>query len=63
MQLEYGVGLEADFKRGVITQYVAAQNVENWASVLAVRVTLTIEAASGLQKNFSTLIGLRNRLP
>ncbi|HKM28004.1 MAG TPA: PilW family protein [Thiopseudomonas sp.] len=63
MQFEYGVGLDADFKRGVITKYVTAKDVENWEAVLAVRVTLTIEAASGLQKDFSTLIGLRNRLP
>lgn len=63
MQLEYGVGRGANLERGIITEYVAADSVNNWEEVLAVKVTLTLEAESGLQKNFSTLIGLRNRLP
>lgn len=58
MQFEYGV-----HKSGV-TQYRTADNVaaNDWVNVTAVRVTLTLEASSGLQKQFSTLIALRNRL-
>lgn len=65
IQLEYGVAKGTDLLNGVVTEYVTAEKVSanDWEKVLAIRVTLTLEAASGLQKEFSTLIGLRNRLP
>lgn len=65
MQLEYGVATGVDLNNGVVTEYVTADELgtNSWERVLAIRVTLSLEAASGLQKEFSTLIGLRNRLP
>ncbi|HKM36564.1 MAG TPA: PilW family protein [Thiopseudomonas sp.] len=64
IQLEYGVAaksFDATDDAPVISKYVTADEVNNWQAVLAVRVTLTVVAKSGLQKDFSTLVVLRNR--
>lgn len=58
MKLEYGVHI------GGVTQYRAADSVAatDWVNVTAIRITLSLVASSGLQKEFSTLVALRNRL-
>lgn len=61
MKLEYGLikGASANVS---ISEYVSADQVKDWEAVKSVRVTLTVRAASGLEKDFSTLVILRNRL-
>lgn len=64
IKLEYGISNnQADLGKVAIKEYVAADEVTNWESVLAVRLILNVKSSSGLEKEFSTLVGLRNRLP
>lgn len=64
IKLEYGVSNnQADLSKVAIKEYVEADAVTNWESVLAVRLILNVKSSSGLEKEFSTLVGLRNRLP
>ena len=56
--IEYGMATA-----GVVNNYVAASAVTSWADVAAVKLALEVEAGSGLKREFSTIIGLRNRLP
>ena len=58
MRIEYGV------QKSGVTHYASADDVADadWENVTAIRVTLDIESASGLEKQFSTLNALRNRL-
>lgn len=64
INLEYGISNnQADLSKVAIKEYVAADEVTNWESVLAVRLVLNVKSSSGLEKEFSTLVGLRNRLP
>lgn len=63
IKLEYGIGQDLDLNKAVVTHYVPAASVSSWASVFAIKITLTLKASSGVQKDFSTLVGLRNQLP
>lgn len=58
LNLEYGISTDR-----VVDEYVSASAVTSWGEVAAIRLTLGIEASSGLTQEFSTTIGLRNRLP
>lgn len=63
LQIEYGVGRGVDLNRGVVTEYMQPESITNWNSVFSVKITLTAKAQSGMEKPFSTTIGLRNQLP
>ena len=58
LNIRYGVG-----SNKIVNEYVDASSVTNWGNVYAVRLTLVTESASGLQREFTTTVGLRNRLP
>ena len=45
------------------TIYKNTNEITNWADVVAVEVTLTVQAEPALEREFYTVIGLRNRLP
>lgn len=51
LQFSYGVDQDGD---GAVDAYLPAQRVENWGQVLSVRVALN--------KTYSTVVALRNRL-
>lgn len=58
LNIEYGMATDR-----VVNDYVSVSDVTDWGHVAAVKLTLEIEAPSGLKKEFSTIVGLRNRLP
>ena len=58
LDISYGVG-----SNKIVDEYVDASSVTNWGNVSSVRLTLVTESASGLQREFTTTVGLRNRLP
>lgn len=58
LMIEYGIATDR-----VVDEYVAASEVPDWGQVAAVRLKLGIETPEGLAQEFSTTIGLRNRLP
>lgn len=58
LKIEYGIASD-----GIVTDYVSASAVTSWADVAAVKLGLDVEASSGLKREFSTIVGLRNRLP
>lgn len=59
MKIEYGISTGAE----VIDKYIKANDSDmKWEEVRSIRITLTIQAASGLKKDFSSLVILRNRL-
>ena len=58
LDIRYGVG-----SNKIVDEYVDASSVTIWGNVSAVRLTLVTESASGLQREFTTTVGLRNRLP
>lgn len=57
MSLEYGIGTGQ-----VVSNYVQAGSVTNWANVVAVKVSLEVQATSDVKKEFSTTVALRNHL-
>lgn len=61
MQITYGI---AGANRQV-TQYQTANNVTNWGNVVSVHIELLAISpeANTAEQNFSTTIGIRNRLP
>lgn len=63
LQVEYGVSRGLDINNSVVTEYVSAASVTNWSNVISTRITLISKAQSGMEKSFSTTIGLRNQLP
>lgn len=58
LSIEYGMATD-----GAVNNYVAASAVTSWTDVAAIKLALDVEAPSGLKRKFSTIIGLRNRLP
>ncbi|WP_285275951.1 PilW family protein [Halopseudomonas bauzanensis] len=58
LNIEYGVGTNR-----AVNNYVVASSVTNWGNVSSVKLTLDVVSPAGLQKEFSTIVGLRNRLP
>lgn len=63
MQVKYAIG-DAD---GQVTgNYVDAQSISNWAAVVSVQVTIrasSLDAANPTTREFTSTIGIRNRLP
>lgn len=58
MNIEYGVAANR-----VVGDYVTAGVGTDWSNVASVKLTLDLEVPSGLKKEFSTIVALRNRLP
>lgn len=58
MNIEYGIAAN-----GAVNEYVAANAVTNWGDVASVKLSLQMQASSGLEKDFTTTVALRNRLP
>lgn len=58
MNIEYGVATNR-----IVDGYVDADAGTDWGNVASVKLTLDLEAPSGLKKEFSTIVALRNRLP
>lgn len=58
LHIAYGLN-----ESGAVGEYVEADAVDNWGQVISTKVSLGIEVASGLQREFTIIVGLRNRLP
>ena len=58
MNIEYGIA-----NNRIVNSYVDASSVTNWANVASVRINLEVTADSGMKRDFSTTIALRNLLP
>lgn len=58
LNVEYGIGTNR-----TVNDYVVASSVTNWGNVSSVKLMLDVISPSGLKKEFSTIVGLRNRLP